>query len=121
MIVGGSGRVVITDFGIARAHEGDATGTFAGTPAYMAPEQVEGKPADGRADLYAFGAMLYEMVTGRMAWEGSSPFLVATRRLSEKAPDPRTLRPDIPDALEPILSGFRPSWGETQEGKALGW
>ena len=100
VLLGAGGRVVITDFGIARAHEVDqASGTFAGTPAYMAPEQVEGKPADGRADLYALGAMLFEMVTGRMAWEGSSPFLVATRRLSEPAPDPRALRPNIPDVL----------------------
>jgi serine/threonine-protein kinase len=103
VLLGADGRVAITDFGIARVHiegEQNQTGSFVGTPAYMAPEQVEGKTAiDGRADLYALGAMLFEMVTGRMAWPGSSPFLVAAARLSQSPADPRSLRPDLPDAL----------------------
>ena len=103
VLVGAGGRVVITDFGIARAHVGDDAGHTAspvGTPAYMAPEQVEGSAAiDTRADLYALGAMLFEMVTGRLAWQGSSSFVVATARLSRPPPDPRALRPDLPDAI----------------------
>lgn len=98
VLIGAGERVVITDFGIA----GDArqqTGTFAGMPAYMAPEQVEGKTIDGRTDLYAFGAMLFERVTGRMAWEGTSPFLVASARLTQPPPDPRAVRRDLPEAL----------------------
>ncbi len=103
VLIGASERVVITDFGIA----GDATnqtGTFAGTPAYMAPEQVEGKNIDGRTDIYAFGAMLFEMVTGRMAWEGSSPFVVASARLTQPPPDPRAARRDLPDALATAIT-----------------
>ena len=100
------GRVVVTDFGIARAAaEGDAklTGTIVGTPAYMAPEQVEGKVADERADIYALGAMLFELLTGDVPWRGDNVFAVAAARLLEPPPDPRTRRPDLPAALAAIV------------------
>ncbi len=99
------GRAVITDFGVARAFTGalamsSAAGALLGTPAYMAPEQVEGKrDIDARADVYAFGALLFELVTGRRAWPGSSPFVVASSRLFEPPPDPLAIRPDLPPAL----------------------
>ncbi|MEZ4294631.1 MAG: protein kinase [Polyangiaceae bacterium] len=99
------GRVGVTDFGIARAAaEGAAgvTGTLVGTPAYMAPEQVEGRSADARADLYALGAMLYELLTGDPPWQGESIFAVAAARLLHPPPDPRARRPDVP----PELSGL---------------
>lgn len=97
------GRVLVTDFGIARAAQssaGKTMGMVLGTPAYMAPEQVLGqKDIDHRADIYALGAMLFEMFTGQDAWTGESPMAVATARLLSAPPDPRSLRPDIPDAV----------------------
>jgi TolB-like protein len=102
VLLGDDGRIVITDFGIARVadpvqHAAVKTiGTPLGTPAYMAPEQVEGKPdIDARADLYALGAMLYEMLTGARAWQGDSVFWIASRRLVEPPPDPRKVRADL--------------------------
>jgi len=94
ILVGKSGRIAITDFGIARLAESpQATGEkFIGTPAYMAPEQVEGREVTPAADVYAFGAILFEMITGRRAWIGDDPFAVALARLRQPPPDPRTLR-----------------------------
>ena len=96
-------RVVITDFGVARAHDPAAssrTGIPLGTPAYMAPEQVEASPAiDARADLYALGAMTYELLTGHLPFEADSVFAIAAMRLTQPPPDPRALRPEIPEAL----------------------
>jgi TolB-like protein/predicted Ser/Thr protein kinase len=96
------GRVVITDFGIACATErsGAVTraGAAVGTPAYMAPEQVEGaRDIDAQADIYALGAILFELWTGAPAWRGDSVFVIAARRLTEPPPDPRVLRPDLPE------------------------
>ena len=100
-----NGRVVITDFGVARCHtesiDGNKTlGGVVGTPAYMAPEQVEGAPdVDARADLYAVGVMVFEMLTGESPWSGQSAFSLAAARLSGAPPDPRTRQADIPRAL----------------------
>jgi serine/threonine-protein kinase len=72
--------VKLLDFGLAKAVDGtDATrtieGTILGTPAYMAPEQIEGKPCDARSDVFSFGAVLYEMLTGSRAFEGMAAVL----------------------------------------------
>jgi TolB-like protein len=100
---GAARRVVITDFGVARAQEaGDAARTALpiGTPAYMAPEQVEAsKDVDARADIYALGAMTFELLTGRLPFEADSVFAVAAMRLTHDPPDPRQHRPDLPEAL----------------------
>ncbi|MFO0592623.1 MAG: protein kinase [Polyangiaceae bacterium] len=99
------GRVVVTDFGIARAAGADvkSTGAIVGTPAYMAPEQVEGKPVDARADLYALGAVLFEMLTGEAPWVGDNAFTVAAARLLHPPPNPRAKRPDLPPDLAAIV------------------
>ncbi|WP_437276649.1 protein kinase [Sorangium sp. So ce375] len=103
------GRVVLTDFGIARAiapdgEAGKTLGAVMGTPAYMAPEQVQGvADIDARADIYALGAMLYEMLTGERAWQGDAPLAVAAARLFTDAPDPRRRRADLPDALVHVV------------------
>jgi serine/threonine-protein kinase len=85
------GRVVLTDFGIARVAGGPRTvtvGSIVGTPEYMAPEQIDGRgDIDGRADLYALGVMLFEMLTGEAPWQGDSPIAVAARRLVADPPD----------------------------------
>jgi serine/threonine protein kinase len=102
------GRVVLTDFGIARAvRDADAVvrtmGRPIGTPAYMAPEQVKGETVDARADIYALGAMLFELLTGQRAWPGDSIFAVAAARLTEPPPDPRAKNPSVPDSIAKIV------------------
>ena len=100
------GRVVITDFGIARATVGAAQtmGMPIGTPTYMAPEQVEGaQDVDARADLYALGAILYELLTGERAWKGDAVYVVAAARLMKPPPDPRAVRPQVSDAAAAVV------------------
>ena len=112
----------LMDFGLAKAapplgvpgktvslaspsHPLTAEGTVIGTFQYMAPEQLEGKEADARSDLFSFGAVLYEMVTGRRAFEGKSQISVASAIL-EKEPEPiSTLQPLAPPALEHVARG----------------
>jgi serine/threonine-protein kinase len=107
VLIAKDGRVVISDFGLARALVPDARitlGVPVGTPAYMAPEQVEGTEGiDERADIYALGAILFELVTGRRAWVGDSAYTVATRRLVEDAPDPRRVDVHVPDPLAAVV------------------
>jgi tetratricopeptide (TPR) repeat protein len=99
----GGERAVITDFGVARAarpDEGGATtltssGEVVGTPAYMAPEQLLGRPATVASDLYAFGVVAYETLAGRKPFPGSTPFSAAARRLTEDPPRLGTLMPEL--------------------------
>lgn len=100
------GRVVITDFGIARlaegANAGNATRTMGaaiGTPAYMAPEQVEGRELDGRADIYALGVVLFEMLTGELPFVGDTVYALAAARLSGTIPDPKLKFPELPEGV----------------------
>jgi tetratricopeptide (TPR) repeat protein/TolB-like protein len=107
----GGPRVVVTDFGLARApaHEGDSssaslTGTgVVGTPYYMAPEQVTGGKVGPSADLYSLGIVLYEMVTGRLPFDGDSPLSIAVKRLTEKPPSPRLAVPDLDPRWEATI------------------
>jgi eukaryotic-like serine/threonine-protein kinase len=96
-------RVVITDFGVARTQEpGDVKRTMApiGTPAYMAPEQVEASPdIDARADIYALGVMMFELLAHRLPFEADSVFAVAAMRLTQPPPDPRTIRFEVPESM----------------------
>jgi serine/threonine-protein kinase len=100
-------RVLVTDFGIARAAQSSTNRTMGmvlGTPAYMAPEQVLGqKDIDARADIYALGAMLFELFTGEDAWSGESAMAVATARLMSPPPDPKQRRGDVPDAAARVI------------------
>jgi len=103
VLIDRTGRVVLTDFGIARAvsdeHAGARTQGVVGTPQYMAPEQLSGIPVDGRADLYALGLMLFEMLTGVLPFAGGTPLAAALARLTQQPPDPRALRPGLPEPL----------------------
>jgi eukaryotic-like serine/threonine-protein kinase len=110
IMLGEDDRVVITDFGIARLAEGavagNATrtmGSAIGTPAYMAPEQVEGRELDGRADIYALGIVLYEMLTGELPFVGDTVYAMAAARLAGVFPDPRTKVDDLPDGVAVLL------------------
>jgi len=112
MLVPGKGgdRAVVTDFGIARgavdgAHFATMTGTgdILGTPAYMAPEQVEGGKVTAAADIYALGVVLFEMVTGQRPFGGDSPFSIAVKHIREKPPSPRHLESDLPPVWESVI------------------
>ena len=103
VLVQTSGRVVITDFGIARQIDDDARVTvegmgLIGTPAYMAPEQVSGASIDARADIYALGLILFEMLTGKLPFSEKTPLATAVARLERDAPDPRELA-ELPESL----------------------
>ena len=104
VLLGRDGRVVVADFGIARTAlgtgDGDGRATIVGTPQYMAPEQVEGvADLDARADLFALGVMLFEMLTGKRPWTGSTPMESALARLLTPAPDLRRVSPGLPHDL----------------------
>ena len=97
-----AGRARITDFGIARSLKGKGitgAGVMIGTPEYMSPEQVEGKDTDQRSDIYSLGIILYEMLTGRVPFEGDTPFTVGVKHKSEAPEDPKKFNSRIPDNL----------------------
>jgi TolB-like protein len=100
------GNARIMDFGIARSLKGKGitgAGVMIGTPEYMSPEQVEGKEADQRADIYALGIILYEMVTGRVPFEGDTPLSIAHKHKYESPADPRKFNPQIPEDLSRLI------------------
>ena len=100
------GNAKILDFGIARALDSagvTAEGSIIGTPEYMSPEQVEGRESDRRSDIYAFGVILFEMVTGRLPFAADTPFVVAFKQKSERPPRPEDLNPQTPAQLSAII------------------
>ncbi|KAB2381631.1 serine/threonine-protein kinase [Actinomadura montaniterrae] len=102
-----SGRVKVCDFGIARLADATkitATGGSAGTPMYMAAEQIQGRTVDQRTDLYAFGCVLYEMLTGA-PWVDTGAGLAAIlyQHLEQIPAPPRSLRADVPEHLNALV------------------
>jgi serine/threonine protein kinase len=102
VMIDAQGNVKIMDFGIARSMEAATrlTGSMVGTPAYMAPEQVSGKPVDYRTDIYSLGLMLYEMFTGSPAHQADTPVAVALKQIRETPPPPHEIDPMIPVPIE---------------------
>ena len=101
-------RVVVTDFGLAHdvmasGHESSTDG-FIGTPAYVAPEQVNGRRVSSASDIYALGVVMFEMVTGTLPWIGATPMASAVMRLHEPAPSATARVPDLPIAWERTIA-----------------
>ena len=100
------GNAKITDFGIARSTQTKGltgTGIIIGTPEYMSPEQVEGKPVDKRSDLYSLGIILYELVTGKLPFEGDTPLSVAVKHKIEEPRAPQDINAQIPADLNRVI------------------
>jgi serine/threonine protein kinase len=101
-------NIKLIDFGIA-GNEGSRRLTFAklsqlmGTPDYISPEQVKGKRGDGRSDIYALGVMLYEMLTGRVPFQGPNAFAIMNDRLLNNPTPPREIDPGISPELQEII------------------
>lgn len=99
------GRAKLADFGIALV-AGEPTlteaGTLLGTAAYISPEQSRGEPATPATDVYAFGVLLYQMLTGRLPFEAANPLEIAAMHAAREAPPISSLRPDAPQQLERV-------------------
>src|SRR5437762_12421634 len=117
-MVNENGLVKVLDFGLAKLAEEAAPdaeaptqtmrqqteeGKIAGTAAYMSPEQAEGRKLDGRSDIFSFGSVLYEMVTGRRPFTGDSRLSMLSKILNEDPTPPVKLAASIPPELEKII------------------
>src|SRR6266446_1794149 len=118
-----SGFVKVLDFGLAKLTDkvesmereftetiqqddtpATGEGTIVGTVSYMSPEQAEGKKVDARSDIFSFGALLYEMVTGRRAFQRDSKLATLSAILNDQPPVASTIRPELPHDLETVLN-----------------
>jgi hypothetical protein len=101
-------HVYLADFGLTRRLEEQGTqageGRSVGTPAYLAPEQIEGKPVDGRADVYALGCLLYECLTGSVPFHRTSRLAAAWAHLEAEPPTASKERPELPVALDAVIA-----------------
>ncbi len=100
-------RVRILDFGLARVDEADlaltSEGTIVGTPGYMSPEQARGETLDSRSDLFSFGVVLYEMLTGKQPFRGNTTTALISSLLVDKPQPPEALNPAIPRKLSQLV------------------
>lgn len=99
------GQVKVTDFGIARVSGASRTrtGLILGSPSYMSPEQIAGRQADGRSDLYSLGVLMFHMITGELPLSGHTMTELMGAIANTPAPDVRSLRPSVPEALADVL------------------
>jgi serine/threonine protein kinase len=100
--------VKVLDFGIAKLKTPDGVdltqkGFLVGTPYYMSPEQCKGEELDPRSDIYSLGIILYQMLSGRVPFEGEVALAIVVKHISEQAPPLRKLRPDVPDAVARVV------------------
>jgi eukaryotic-like serine/threonine-protein kinase len=105
VVVAPDGRLKVTDFGIARAGASQMTevGSIVGTAQYLSPEQARGEVVGPPSDLYSVGIVLYEMLTGRVPFEGDSAVAIAMKHLSEEPVPPSVYAPGTPPALEQVV------------------
>src|SRR5919198_5671779 len=102
-----SEHVYLADFGLTRRLEEQGAspgeGRSIGTPAYIAPEQIEGRPVDGRADIYSLGCVLFECLTGKPPYVRESDLAVAWAHLEEESPSAHELSPELPEAVDAVI------------------
>ncbi|MFN8455071.1 MAG: protein kinase [Anaerolineae bacterium] len=99
--------LLLADFGVAKIVESNtiitSTGHVFGSPAYVSPEQAEGNPLDQRTDIYSLGVVLYQMVVGRVPYQDTNPMRVIFKHIHEPPPTPRSVRPDLSEAVEQVI------------------
>ncbi|HLF25820.1 MAG TPA: bifunctional serine/threonine-protein kinase/formylglycine-generating enzyme family protein [Anaerolineae bacterium] len=107
ILLGEGNWALLTDYGLAKIRAGDRkltkSGIGMGTPDYMSPEQAQGLPVDGRADLYSLGCTLHEMLTGRVPFEADSGMAVVVKHITEPPRPPREINPKLPLAVEQVI------------------
>jgi beta-lactam-binding protein with PASTA domain len=106
IIVTYDNKIKVMDFGIARTTGGSAmteTGTIMGTAQYISPEQAQGRAADPRSDLYSLGVVLFEMLTGKVPFDGENPVAIAYKHVREDPLPPSMINPDISSELEAVV------------------
>jgi predicted Ser/Thr protein kinase len=105
IILTDSGRIRIMDFGVARLESSNLTteGQFIGTPNYMSPEQVTGRPVDGRSDLFSLGVVLFELLAGERPFAGESIHEVTLKVVQAPTPIPSAVAPGVPAGFNPIV------------------
>jgi beta-lactam-binding protein with PASTA domain/predicted Ser/Thr protein kinase len=109
ILIARNGVVKVADFGLARAYAdsyvSQAEGTVTGTVQYLAPEQIQGEPADPRTDLYALGVVMFELLTGSPPFTGETSLAIAYQHLSGSVPAPSSIVPGTPRALDLAVTG----------------
>ena len=107
VLLDGSEHVYLADFGLTRRLDQQSSpageGRSVGTPAYLAPEQIEGGSVDGRTDVYSLGCLLYECLTGEAPFARGSRLAMAWAHLEEEPPSARARRPELPDAIDAVI------------------
>nr|WP_131848128.1 Stk1 family PASTA domain-containing Ser/Thr kinase [Baia soyae] len=106
ILLGAGGRARVTDFGIARAASSSTitqTGFVMGSVYYFSPEQARGGVITEKSDIYSLGVVFYEMLTGKLPFDGDSAIGIALQHLQEPVPDPQEMNPEIPDNIVKIL------------------
>ena len=104
MIISRDGKVKVADFGIARAVSSQTIGVNAvGSVHYISPEQAKGNYSDGRSDLYSLGITMYEMLTGKLPFDGDTPVSVALAHLEEPVQPPSRINPEVSASLDRII------------------
>ncbi len=104
IIISKEGKVKVTDFGIARAATSDTiTSNVMGSVHYTSPEQARGGYSDEKSDIYSLGIVLFEMVTGRVPFDGETTVAIAIKQIQEPIPDPRVYVDDVPVSVQQII------------------
>ena len=105
VILDEEGRAKVTDFGIARAGASDMTltGSIMGTAQYLSPEQAQGHAVSESSDLYAVGVVLYELLTGKVPFEGETAVTIALQHISQDPPSPSKVNPAVPRELDAVV------------------
>ena len=104
IIISKEGKVKVTDFGIAKASTSNTiTSNVMGSVHYTSPEQARGGFSDEKSDVYSLGVTLFEMLTGRVPYEGDTTVAIALKHIQEPFPDPRELVPDLPYSVQQIV------------------